>query len=763
MESRKLVLDSTGILALLVWSLAFHSSPVAAEPADAGSEPGGLEEIVVTATRRATNIQDTSIAVTAINGADLRDLRITNPRDLTSLAPNLMVDQGLADGMTHVSIRGLASTDFSVGASSPVATYLDDVYQPYQFGISSQVFDLNRIEVLRGPQGTLFGKNATSGSLNYYSQTPTDKQEGYVEIDGGAGNFDHYSLEGALNQPITDSLAARISVRLDRRNDYVSNAFDDSNLGHSTNMNGRLQLIWTPSNTTKINLKLFGTKRRGDGPISIGHWLGGECTFPFDIYNKCVNGVAAPDSRSPQSTYSDVPIREDFSSQGVTLRIDQQMGSASLTSITGAQRGSFNLLTNDTGTGGDLFHSLQHSDTSQLSEEIRLATSDTGRMRAIVGAYASYDEVEADQGSGSTTLPAAELGFEYYQGGLDTTYSTSFAGFASITGDVSDKFSITGGLRYSHERKHANNVTALYFGFNSVTFATRDFTTADLSYPVVSSRFTLDPNFGDAIEFDNRTSSWNRVTWDLTANYKPRPDQLLYAKVATGFRSGGFPVGTTSLGVFVELKPETVTSYEIGYKSEWLAHKLRFNAALYDMEYRNMQVQTVNTNGPGLVQSNAASSRAKGIEGELEYAPTRDLHLKANLGYSQATYLNYASAAGQLAGNHLPFAPRWSSSTGATYTFPLQQNHALFLNTDWSYRSVIYFDPYNTPGIGDSSRVIGNISVGYGSQDKRWRVTAYGNNITDQIAKVFAFSLPFASPAVYAPGRLWGIQLSFEM
>lgn len=757
------------LLALLsVVGLAlFAPGAVRAEAGSGKAESetgGGLEEVIVTATRREANVQDVPIAISAISGDSLRDSGIVDPRQLTGLAPNLYVDQGLTNGMTHVSIRGLASTDFSLGASSPVATYIDDIFQPFQFGLATQVYDLNRIEVLRGPQGTLFGKNATGGALSYYAQTPTRNREGYLQVDGGGGDFTHYDMEGAFNTPLTDALAMRISARIERRNDYVANLYDGSELGHYTNVSGRVQFAWTPSAATRVNLKLFGLKNRGDGPVYIGHYQGGECdpVAFLDIYNKCVDGVAAPDSPDSRRTSSDVPIKEDYDNYGATLKVDHDLRVGTLTSITGWQKGSIDVLTNDDGIAGDLFHSRQQSDTSQVSQELRFATDAAARVRAIVGAFGQYDKITADQGSASTTIDPA-TGFQYYTGSIDTQKTTTLAAFTSITADVAKNFSVIGGLRYSYERKTTDNHTVNLFGFNFENFSIRDFTNVPLAFSTMVATFPVDANFGDLEEFDVIAKNWNKLTWDLTFNYRPGADSLVYAKLATGFRSGGFPVGSAQVGTFTTVRPETVTSYELGFKSEWINHLLRVNGAVYTMDYKDMQVQTVNTTGPGLVLSNAASARAKGAELEVEAALTRGLHFKGGVGYSDATYKRYLSRFGPLDGNRLPYAPEWSGTLSGSYEARVSDRNSIEIGTDWSYRSEVFFDPYNTPNVNDRSRFMGDARISYGAfSDKGWRVTAYVNNLTNQDVRAFAYTIGYAVPSIYAPKRTWGLRAETE-
>mgnify|MGYP003575025171 FL=1 len=755
-------------------SLAFVQGAAAQRP-QPEERAGGLADIVVTATRRETNVQDTPLAVTAIGGDSLRDAGIVDPRQLSSLAPNLNVDQGISNGQTHVSIRGIASTEFSVGANSPVAINIDDVYQAFQYGIGTQVFDLNRIEVLRGPQGTLFGKNTTSGALNYYSQTPTNQNEGYLIADGGGGDFGHYSVEGAFNKPIGEQLAMRVSLRVDRRDDYIDNLFDGGKLGHYTNYAGRVQFKWTPTDTTTVNLKLFGMKNRGDGPVYITQYLADPCSrggFPA-IYL-----CGTPDSPNSRQTNSEVPIYENYHNYGATLKIDQEIGEHSLTLITGYQRGRTAFGTNDDGSSGDAFHTRQASKTEQVSQELRLATPASAPLRAVVGFYGQYDKITADQGSASTELDNPQnglFGFDYYSGSLAVQKGTSLAGFTSVTYDVTSRLSFVGGARYSWERKKIAIDYLNLSTFNPFGPPFLDLLAGDNSYPVVTGKFPFDPLFDQELHPRDK-HSWKRLTWDATANYKPSDDSLIFARAASGFRSGGYPVGISSINGFSRLDPEKVMSYELGFKSEWFDRTLRLNGSVYWTDYKDMQVLVSNTNTTGSRLTNAGKSRIKGAELEMEFAPTRALRFNASVGYNDAKFRSYVTVdpnrpnGGDFSGNRMPFAPEWTGNVGGSYEIPAGDKHSIILSTNWNYRSRIYFDPGQETVTSDKARFQGNARISFGEAEGVWRLTAYVNNLTNQNVKAFAYSFGgqgvpdsyLIAPAIYAPKRTWGAQAAFK-
>lgn len=233
--------------------------------------------------------------------------------------------------------------------------------------------------------------------------------------------------------------------------------------------------------------------------------------------------------------------------------------------------------------------------------------------------------------------------------------------------------------------------------------------------------------------------------------------------------SGGFPSFVTQPGTLTTLEPEKVTSYEIGFKSELADRKLRINGSIFLMDYKDLQVQTPNLNGPGLVITNAAKARIKGAELEVDYRPTHAFRLFANVGYTDAKYRDYqvvltipAPGGGSTtiitdySGNRLPYAPRWSGSFGGSYTIETGANYSLTLGTNWNFRSQIFFDPYQNAAAQDGAYWLGNVNVSYGRVDDRWRATLFVQNLTNTRMKGFEFAQPYVSPAIYAPLRQFG-------
>ena len=658
--------------------------------------------------------------MTAIGADELTALGISSPSDLTQVVPNLEVSLGYAAGQARFSMRGLGVSDYSLQAVSPVALYLDDVYQAYTFGVGTSLFDLARIEALRGPQGTLFGKNTTGGAINYFAAPPTDKLGGYTNVEGGGGQFDHYAAEGVLNAPlIADVLLSRLSFRMSGRNDYVQDLTDGSSLGHHSDYNARFQLQWLPGPDTVVNLKTFGAVSDGDGTIYHGFYLTDVCNpaLGVGVYFNCKGGVPAPTPLSSSEVYSYLRPSETFQNYGATLHVDQELAEGyALTSVTNYTNVRYQGRTNDTGSGADFFHSIQEMSLWQGSQELRLATPVDRPVSVVAGLFAMYDSTVSPNTSISTE-PGEP--YDYAQVVHTDQDTTTYALFASTTWHFANQWSLIGGLRESSERKKIN-LTGI--DLNSGTF---DLTNYNVNVPggisnntllsmdPLNPPFPIYPQFGDVkfSQFESRT--YNKLTWDATLSYQATQDALLYAKASTGFRSGGFNTYATLPSAISTVQPETVQAYEMGAKTEWLGHRLRLNGDVFYYNYTNQQVQSIVGSTAGTRLSNAGASLIKGAELELEASPISAALLSASMGFTEARYTTFNTVLNgepiSLSGNYLPYAPRFTASALGRYTWPLGDAKSFTAQTSWSYRSTVYYDPFNLSYTSDGTLILGAV------------------------------------------------------
>jgi iron complex outermembrane recepter protein len=688
-----------------------QAQATSSEKKAATSSEAGLEEIVVTATRRETSAQNISIAITAIGSEQLQALGINSPLDLDKLVPNLYVTEGYGAGQARFSIRGLSVSDYSVAAVSPVALYIDDVYQAYTFGVGTSLFDLDRVEALRGPQGTLFGKNSTGGAIAYFAAAPTDKEEGYLDVNGGGGQFTHFAAEAVLNEPlIPDVLLSRLSFRATERGDYVENLYDGSSLGHNNQYSARFQLRWLAGPDTTVNLNMFGAYFAGSGVIYHGFNLTNVCNPALGLgpYFNCKNGVPAPSILSSSETSSEVPPWEDFTNGGATLHVTQKFADWTLSSITNYTHVYYQLRTNDDGTDADFFHSIQQTTMWQGSQEVRLASPADRKISAVVGAFAMYDSFVSPNTSISTE---PGIPYDYAQIGDTNQDTTTYALFGSATWRFADQWSLIAGMRESSERKKINLAG---LDLNSGAYALSNwnvYTPGAISNNTLlymdprNPPFQIYPNIGPPYadipfsQFESKT--FNKFTWDATLNYQPTEAALLYAKIATGFRSGGYNTYATLAATVATVQPENVRSYEMGAKTEWLDRRLRVNGDIFYYDYTDQQVQSIYGSSAGTKLSNAGASIIKGAELEVEAAPIPAVRLSASVGYTSAIYTTFENSLnGQpinLAGNTLPYAPRFTASVLGSYTWKWGNERAFTAETSWSYRDTVFFDPFNEP------------------------------------------------------------------
>ncbi|WP_196221844.1 TonB-dependent receptor [Sphingobium sp. CAP-1] len=734
--------------------LAFATPTVFAQEADGGGSQ--LTDIVVTATRRETTIQETPLSISAIGGESLQKSGISNPQDLSGFAPTLHVDQGLSASQTHVSIRGIAASGFNVSIGAPIATYIDDVYQPFQWGSATQMYDMARVEVLRGPQGTLFGKNATGGALGFFSQTPKFANEGYATAELGGGDFTAYSAEGALNVKASDTLAFRVSGRYSGRDPYIDNLVSSApggqrELGEEDNYNLRVQARWEPTDTTKVNLKFHYMKSTSDGPI---YWSDRVLPGGSPYLASFFDGVTFP--TNIRDVGQNVISHEKFDGHGLTLNVEQDIGDYVLTSITNWQKGEFGYQSNDDGTAAAFSVSFQGAKIEQYSQELRIASPADKPFRWLIGGFYQHDDMTSDQG------------FDFlgdYAGTIQKPKTDAVALFGSATYDLTDRFSLTGGLRYSEEKKkhraESINYKTLPAGISVTKFADAY---AYLTDPATDSCYGI-----LCYQSDSLSGKWDSVTWDATANFKPTEKSLIFARVSTGFRSGNLPFQSALLGTaepkLSTLDPEKVTSYELGFKSQWLDNSLRLNGAVYYTDYRDLQLQVSSPFGNGTLLQNAGKARIKGAELEFEYSPSRAFLLFGSLAYIDATYKDFFDEVANVdrAGNPLPYAPKWTANLGVRYTVELKDVD-VELSTNWRYQAKHYMDSTRNPLAMADSRTVGDAQISFTpKKTPDLSLSFFVRNIANEKIRSFQYVLAgTVAPAVYQPKRTYGGRISYK-
>jgi iron complex outermembrane recepter protein len=688
---------------------------VFAAAANAQTQPAQqLEEVVVTAQRFETQLQDTPLAVTAITPAMLERQGAGNLMDLQTFTPSLQINArpGSGEALAGFAIRGMGVN--TTDSNATVGVYVDDVYDPSIYGNALGLLDVQSVEVLRGPQGTLFGRNTIAGAVLYNTVKPSQTLGGFLE--GTAGNQDRYELLGAVNVPITDQVAIRLSGAYKDIGGYVHDDFNNVDRGKESNRLARAQLRWTPTSRLTVDLKAdYGETHTNGRPAEIQAvnpnaqfpFFAGQSQFLTSAYVSTreyhVAGYNSPDYfKSVESTYSSVAsyqLTDQINLKWINAYVDNRNRELSDYDMT-----PLPILAVDTG----------QIDDNVLSEELRL----TGRMTRLSWTAGVY---YADQKT-TTTDPHIILGLNVIPSDETTHRVRSISGYAQATYDLTDQLAAVAGLRYSEDRLAYSDVTA-----------------------------NLEP----------------RVTFHDTSprfglNYKLTDDAMFYVSAARGFRDGGFSVNSSlpaSYNGVLTFQPDTAWTYEAGMRTEFLNHRLRVNPTVFWTDWKNMQFNYLVPNPAqqtvAAVTNNAGDSRIKGLEIESQWLATDRLMFNGSFALLDGHYtrispltlntypLGFGAVLGGVPGSvvtvpnltlndPLQQTPKYKVSLGAEYTQPLANGANLVGSvdaawTDWQSSAVTEADAIRLPAY-----TLVNGRVQYVTPSGRYRVSVYVLNLFNE-------------------------------
>ncbi len=716
-----------------------------------------LEAVVVTAQRRAENVQDVPIAISAFTANDLERTNIRQAGDITTLVPNLLLSSPYGEEAEPVfSLRGVTSNDFSQNQSAPVAMYVDEVYRSVGALQALQTFDLERVEVLRGPQGTLYGKNSTGGAISFFTRNPDlNAYNGYATA--GFGKFSQYTVEGAVGGPIKDGeLGWRAAVYYNKRDGWLKSVVPGIEPANSIDaLGGRLTFLAKPNDNFTAQLKLNVTRSRGT---------------PYGV-RPMNNDPNVTGGNPPTDFYRNAAIsmvHKVIDSEGASLKMDWKVADhAVLTSVSGFDYGRWVMVGDDASVGVQLWGADTYaSSVHQFSQEFRLASVDTDRYTWIVGAYYGQDKVHGwleyhyfDAFPGLIQYSTDANGNPLFLYGFDQANSfdqvrSSRAAFANASFDVSPTITLRGGLRYTKDKLTIKNFFALngglanppaYQGLGLPTLWTQ-------SLPVVPGTYVdfsegIYPRGG--VTYPDLHKDNSNVSYRGGIDWKPAHGQLYYLSVSRGYRGAAFNANAFNYDAEVTFAdPEELTSYEIGAKTEFLERRLQINAAVFYYDYKNQQfLDTYSANGVLLYRElNAPKSRLQGGEIELKAKVTEDLELRANLGYTDSKYKEFVSHGASVAGNVLPMAPKVTSSLGVDWRVGTLLGGDFNLGGDAFYYGKQYFDPTNQERIAQKSYTVVNAraALAFGDNHK-YNVTLWGKNLFE--TNYITYALAVRDPA----------------
>jgi iron complex outermembrane receptor protein len=711
------------VLTTAAMGTAATLAPVAARADDE------LSEIVVTAQRRSERLQDVPIAISAISASDLTDRGVRQAGDIVSSVPNMLLNSPYGpEAQPTFTLRGVTTQDFSENQSSPIAMYVDEVYKSVGAVQALQVYDLDRVEVLRGPQGTLYGKNATGGAVSFYSANPSlSSVEGYVT--GGLGNFHDYSVRAAASAPvIEDTLGVRLAVMYEKRDGWVRSVVPGVEpLNGVDAVAGRMTFLAKPLEALTATFKL-SISRSGGTPYGAHAINNDPDVTGFD------GTISWFDNGAKFAVHKD--IRNDSAS----LKLEWQFAEhAALTSITGFDYGRWYEKSDDGGLPIEARlddPNTYFSSVNAFSQEIRVASRDSGALGWLTGLYYGRESVHAtvqfhffDGYPGSFVTPdgATLYGFDEYND-FDQI-KTSKAAFLNVHYDVTPTITLQAGGRFTHDNISVDNFFALEGGLESAStgFAPDGGTTL-WTQTIPYSPLATYNQFATALAPQagvNPTLAQDNNNFSVKAglDWKPADGLLAYFSFSQGYRGAAF--NGQAFNAPAELNfaaPEKLNAYEIGFKSELLNRRAEFNFAAFHYNYRNQQFLDAfalpGGAGTGFHTVNAPKSRVDGAEFELRAKLVEDLELRTALGLLSSKYQELTLHGVDLSGNHLIQAPDYNGSIAIDWRFAHLATADLRLLVDGSFYGKQYFDAPNTQRIAQAGYGLLNGRLSYEGTSK---------------------------------------------
>ncbi len=764
---------------LLVGSsmLAFNASAAFAqtEPEEEANE----SVIIVTATKRAENIQDVPMAVTAVSGDLMEKQNINSLNDLQKYVPGLRLAQSNLARNSGVYLRGVGQNGTNQGIEPSVGVFLDGVYLPIPGPLQANLRDISSVEVLRGPQGTLYGRNTPVGAININTRAPTQDFE--ASATASYGNYNAVNLSGYVGGGLGENLAGRISGWYSKRDGYEFNIFDGKRINKEKQYGIRGRLKWDPSDSVTVNLIGHYTqiKSRCCSPEILDY---SEVAIPGFIADSIALGTPLLTTVTGDRIVEESePGVDNMRLAGGSATVDVDLGSVgTLTSITAYSwiknanprspyAGVSRRTLNDQG---------QRVYRRGWTQEFRLASPGNQTLDYLLGLYYLNEKVNGlsvlEMGPGANRLFPLGAGVRLSVGDRYDSYydqkTESIAAFGQLTFNVTDDLHLIGGLRFTNDEKDANSRTILT--------------------PTTSAIFRALINPGSIrTGLKNSESRW---TYSLTAKYDITDDVMAYITYGTGSKSGGFNGTPVNQTIPIQFGAEKSDTIEAGIKSSFLDGRVVFNFDIYRMNVKDIQSATVNPAGSGFVVGNAGDRRSQGFEMDMIVKPTDELTLRGSLAYLDAKYTSYEAGscpnrnpgipAGPRPGScnftgYRPFhSPPITASLAADYRTPIGTSGLVgFLGGD-----VTFTDKTNTVETLDPRGVIKGYAllaarIGVEAEDGRWRVSAYGRNLTNHtyytattvfvlnsVMSAGGFAAPGGFVGWYAPPRTYGLEATFK-
>jgi len=748
-------------------------------PAAPAAEAGGdatpaLQEIVVTAQRVEENLQTTPISITALSGSFIEKFDVQRVTSLETVSPNLNFFSGTGGSSSQVSafMRGVGQFDFLLSTDPAVGLYVDGVYLARTFGTNLELNDIDRVELLRGPQGTLFGKNNIGGAINITTLTPTGS--GRTDFRASAGNYDSYALDAYTDQRITDDLAFGISLMARKSDGWQSRPLGD-NGGKEQREGGRATLSWTPSSTFSSRLSAeFSAQAQPSSPNVMIAYDPAAATVPFlALFNAFVKPCCTPPTNIDQSGAEGPLVRDDLHGYAATWINDWKLaGDIDLKSISAYRHSHADFGRDGDNSSVDYNGDVHNENDTQLSEEVQ-ASGTWSRLKWVAGAY-WLDEHTRDQ----TNLVTAEGLFQAlsqfsdpaspfyplylaryaldFNLAYDNNQTTKdYATYLNLNYAFNDRLSLEAGGRFTHETKDfsqyvQNDVgTTIFLPVDPITGVVD---TSNTSVPAKDCS-----SLQDVGRYFSCSTTANEFSPRVSLNMQWTPDVFEYLQWSRGFRSGGVNGRPTSVADITDYKPEHLDSTELGLKTMFLDHRLRLNSALFYDQYKDIQVLL--TEGAAVLTQNAAKATVYGLEEDLQAAVTEHWTLQGSLGYLHNEYNDWHDSAGDYTWRKLQNAPEWTANLASAYEWHVPSGAGVRFTANVSFMSWMFLDAQNSPVLRAPSRTTLDAGLFYLAPSGRWDLGVEGKNLSDQRVLTSGYNglsfFGYAEGTYTPPRRYW--------
>ena len=766
---------SASLTAVLIGSAAFT-----------GNATTVIEEILVTAQKREQSAQDVGVAVTAFSEDEIRELGMLRPEDLSAHTPGLDIKNALGNYNPVFTLRGVGLNDYNVNNNPSVGVYVDEVYMASGAYLSFQIFDMERVEVLKGPQGTLYGRNTTGGAINFVTAKPTEEFEAHVALDYGRWNT--LKVEGALSGPLGDRVRGRLAFQVNRSDGYFKNNGNADNaagkVGPYTgvlNFLGEILGQPDPQNVIPPNplvpadddfLEQDNYAVRGTLDVDLSETADLRLSMHYaedsgDMMVRPMNGADfngfAPLDDDPYTVDSGNTFGSpevDVEGFGGFARLGIDLGFANLVSITGYEEIERTLPFEETSPwriGDQLFL----EDMWEFSQELRLTSNSDADLFWMAGLYYGKEDVDAGkEANGLDGIIRGYLNTDYVQKG------ETYAAFVHTEWQMNDVLRLSGGLRYTDDDKS-------YAGGSFIPSPPFGYHGTNLSIPLVGVPY-----------FDSREFSEDNVSGKIGLDWTPNEDLLFYLTWNKGYKSGGFDGSTiTDPSAFAPFFGEDLYAWEVGMKSTWADRRVQWNSAAFLYDFKNMQAEAQREVLPNTFESiraNVGEAEIWGIETELWLRPATGLDVKLGIAYLDTEITDWvvegldspdpevaADARVELdahLGNHVPDSPEWTLNGLVRYSIPVNASMNLTVMADFNHVSDVFKNTSNDDYLKAPSYWLLNARISLSSADDRWEASLWGKNLGDKFYYLERFD-NFGPSWIYeTPGvpRRYGLTLLYR-